>query len=147
MSDVQDRQQILLSMGLWLLPTLLVAVSASPWVLVTYSQTLNSIGVNCIRDSCAPLIFVALDLQGRWTVSLSLVQQNGPLDFVDDFLLVQKALVELVFDEVLDFARVDKATRLTLEVVDRVLRMELIEIVVAFLRLAFISCRIYPALS
>lgn len=116
-ADVQDRQQILLSVALRLRPVLLRGTGASSLVLVAYPQTLDGAHVHCVGDSQATLMFVALNLQRRRTILLGLVQQDGPLDLVDDFLLVQKTLIELMLDKVLDFTRVDEAALLALEVV------------------------------
>ena len=102
-SHMQDRQQLLLSMRL--LSTMVVVLCTSSLVLVVaYPQTLDGVHVNRISDPLTPLIFIALNLERRWTAFLGLMQQNGPLDFVDDFLLVQESLIKLVLDEGLDFA-------------------------------------------
>lgn len=69
------------------------------------------------------------------------MQHNSPLDFIDDFLLVQKPLIKLVFNEALNFPRVDKITWLILKVVDWVLHMKLVEIRV-FLTFLCLSFRI-----
>lgn len=90
-SHVQDGQQILLPV--WLLPTRLARLVASSVVLVADAQTLDGVHVHRIGDSLAALVFVALDLEGWRAVLLGLVQQDGPLDFVDDLLLVQEALI------------------------------------------------------